>query len=85
MASIAVADRKATEREIREHAHAVRSLVATFGLANPRLRSDGTVVVHSDEPGYRAVLRLSAAASGVVGAYVHVITDDSIEAELAAL
>jgi len=39
-------------------------------------RADGTVVVHSDEPGYRAVTRLSSALSELVGTYVHVITDD---------
>ncbi len=34
------------------------------------------MVVHSEEAGYRSVTRLSAAASELVGAYVHVITDD---------
>ncbi|PZS17748.1 MAG: hypothetical protein DLM54_09180 [Acidimicrobiales bacterium] len=33
-----------------------------FGLKKPRLRSDGTLVVRSLEPGYRAVIRLSEAA-----------------------
>ncbi|MGH3848751.1 MAG: hypothetical protein ACRDRT_03440 [Pseudonocardiaceae bacterium] len=69
-------DRKATPEEVTSHAAAVRRLAASLGLGGPRLRSDGTVVVHSDEEGYRAVTRLSAAASELVGAYVHVITDD---------
>jgi len=76
MSQIAVSDRKATLAEIRPHAAAMRRLVLEFGLGRPRLRADGTVIVHSDEPGYRSVMRFSAAASDVVGAYVHVITDD---------
>lgn len=76
MSRVAVSDRKATVAEVRAHAAAIRRLTAEFRLRRPRLRGDGTVVVHSDEPGYRSVMRLSAAASDVVGAYVHVITDD---------
>ena len=45
---------------------------------------DGTVVVHSDEPGYRSILRLSAAATEVVGTYVHVISDDTVDASAIA-
>lgn len=59
MSSTGVADRKATEKEVRGRA--------------------------GDEPGYRSVLRLSTAASEIVGVYVHVITDDDVEAELAPL
>lgn len=71
-----VADRKATQKEVAEHRDAIRRLADGFGLTGPRLRSDGAVVVHSRESGYRNVLRLSAAASELVGRYVHVITDD---------
>lgn len=71
-----VVDRKATSAEVAAHADVVRQLVADLGLSDPRLRGDGTMVVHSEETGYRAVTRLSAAASESVGAYVHVITDD---------
>lgn len=85
MSSTAVADRKATEREVRGQAAAIRALVAQLGLGSPRLRPDGTVVVRSTEAGYRAVLRLSAAASDIVGVYVHVITDDNVEVELTPL
>ena len=45
-------------------------------LDKPRIRSDGTVIVHSHEASYRAVARLSAMASDVVERDVHVITDD---------
>ena len=69
-------DRKATSEEVMSHAAALRQLTAGLGLSDPRLRGDGTVIVHSDETGYRAVTRLSAAASELVGTYVHVITDD---------
>ena len=69
-------DRKATHDEVAAHAAAIRQLAVDLGLSDLRLRSDGTVVAHSDEAGYRSVTRLSAAASEFVGTYVHVITDD---------
>ena len=71
-----VADRKATQKEVAQHREAIRHLADGFGLTGARLRSDGAVVVHSPEGGYRNVFRLSAAASELVGRYVHVITDD---------
>lgn len=76
MSDIAVADRKATLAEVQEHAVDVRRLTDEAGLGSPRVRADGTVIVHSDESGYRAVNHLSVDLSAVVGAYVHVITDD---------
>lgn len=71
-----VADRQATQDEVLPHAVAIRDLVVTTGLSRARIRDDGTLVVHSNEPGYRAVTRLSARATGLVGQCVHVITDD---------
>jgi hypothetical protein len=71
-----VADRKASRDEVAPHGATIYRLATELGLAHLRLRRDGTVVVHSPEPGYLAVTRLSAAASELVGRYVHVITDD---------
>ncbi len=71
-----VVDRQATSDEVATHAAAIGRLAADLGLSGLRLRRDGTVIVHTEEVGYRAVTRLSAAASDLVGAYVHVITDD---------
>jgi hypothetical protein len=71
-----VADRRATAQEVRAQAAAIRRLAGEFGRGAPRVHDDSTVVVWSSEPGYRAANRLSAVASEVVGAYVHVITDD---------
>jgi len=72
----AVADRKATVEEVTAHAREIRRVAADMGLGAPRVRDDGTVVVHVTDPGYQAANRFSAAASEAVGAYVHVITDD---------
>lgn len=69
-------DRKASVEEVRKHADALRALAAELGVAPVGVREDGTVVVHADQPGYRQVLDVSARASELVGAYVHVITDD---------
>lgn len=76
MAEAVVADRKATLFEVRGHADVIRQEAGALGLGSPRAREDGTVVVHSTEPGYRAANLLSVTASRIVGAYVHVITDD---------
>ena len=76
MSDAVAADRKATRDEVLSHAAAIRALAADLDLTAPRLRDDGALVIHTTEPGYRTANRLSAAASQVVGTYVHVITDD---------
>jgi predicted RecB family endonuclease len=70
------ADRKAPAAEVRAHADQLRQLAEQVGVSNVRLLDEGTVVVHSDELGYREVVDLSRRISEVVGCYVHVITDD---------
>ncbi len=71
-----VTDRKASAAEVRAHADQLHRLAGEVGVSNVRLRDEGTVVVHSDELGYRQVVDLSRRISQVVGCYVHVITDD---------
>lgn len=77
MTNIATTDRKATAQQVRAHAATLRQLAEQSGLGVPRLRDDGTLVVHSSEPGYRSVLAFAALAAAHVGTYVHVITDDA--------
>jgi len=81
MANIATTNRKATADEVRAHAAALRQLAEHSALGRPRVRDDGTLVVHSSEPGYRAVLEFAAQAAAQVGTYVHVITDDAAAAQ----
>lgn len=76
MADALVTDRKAAEAEIRAHAEGLHRLATDLGLPAPQLRDDGTVVIHPTDVGYRTANRFSSAASKLVGAYVHVITDD---------
>ena len=76
MSDALAADRKATRPEVVAHAESLRNQAAQLGLAPLRIRDDGTLILHSDQPGYKTANRLSAIASQVVGAYVHVITDD---------
>ncbi len=76
MSDALAADRKATRLEVVAHAQSLRDQAAQLGLSPLRIRDDGTLVIHSDEPGYKTANRLSALASQVVGTYVHVITDD---------
>lgn len=75
--NVATTDRKATADEVRAHAAALLQLATHSGLGEPRVRDDGTLVVHTSEPGYRAVLDFAAQAAAQVGTYVHVITDDA--------
>jgi hypothetical protein len=77
MARTTTADRKASAAEVRAHADQVRRLATEVGVTDPRLRADGTVIVHSEQPGYRDVVRFSRRVSEAVGCYVHVITDDA--------
>lgn len=76
MARATTTDRKASAEEVRRHAEALRALAAALGVTPVGVRDDGTVVVHAGGPGYRQVLDVSARATALVGAYVHVITDD---------
>jgi hypothetical protein len=42
----------------------------------------GTVVVHTDDPGYGQLRRYAIAVAKVVGIWVNVITDDSRAAQV---
>lgn len=77
MGTMSATDRKATAEEVRAYRQAIRQFATRNRFTDPRLRDDGTIVVHSEDPGYRAVLELSGFASSIVGTYVHVITDDA--------
>ena len=76
MSKATTTDRRASAAEIHAHADEVRRLAVEVGIDNPRLGSNGAVVVHSTQPGYRQVVELSRRLSELVGCYVHVITDD---------
>ena len=76
MAKATTADRKASAAEVRAHTDQVRRLATEVGVTEPRLRAEGTVIVHSEQPGYRDVVTLSRRLSEVVGCHVHIITDD---------
>jgi hypothetical protein len=76
MNRVVAVDRKAEATEVRGHADELRALAVDADFQTLRLREDGTLVVHSDEPGYRSVNRFSTAATEIVGQYVNVITDD---------
>lgn len=76
MSKAGTTERKASAAEVRAHAEEVRRLADEGGVDNPRLKDDGTIVVHSAKPGYREVVELSRRLSELLGSYVHVITDD---------
>lgn len=84
VARVGIGDRRADFAEVEKHRHELRRAVDRSALSRPRLRSDGTIIVHSEEPGYREVLRFAAEAANLVGAYVHVITDDVPAAQVDA-
>ncbi|MGH9065956.1 MAG: hypothetical protein ACRD0J_00290, partial [Acidimicrobiales bacterium] len=60
----------------------LRRLAASESLTGARVDPAGTVIVHSEAPGYGPLRRFAAAASGVVGVWVNVITDDVPAAEV---
>jgi hypothetical protein len=77
-------DRRASWQEVAQRRSELRRRARACGLTDPRLRSDGAVIVHAPEPGYRAVGRFAAEAAEVVGTYVHVLTDDVPAADATA-
>lgn len=76
MSDVTSTDRRASAAEVQAHVEAVRRLAAEAGVTRPRLREDGTVVVHSPDPGFRQIVELSGRLSEDVGCYVRVIADD---------
>jgi len=84
MSYTTAADRVATRDEVLAQRDALRRLAGQHGLGAPRLSASGTVVIHSDDPGYRTVRVFATAASGLVGAWVNVITDDAAAAQVEA-
>lgn len=81
MAEMVTSDRRASWHEVAGRREELRTLADTCGLTRVRLGRDGTVIVHAPHPGYRAVGRFAAEAAGIVGTYVHVVTDDVPAAE----
>jgi hypothetical protein len=77
MQSTLASDRRATLDEVTAHRDELRRAVARHGLDAPRLRDDGTVIVHAPGPGYGAIARFASEAARLVGAYVHVVADDA--------
>ena len=84
MAQVGIGERRAALSEVEPHRAQLRRAALACGLAEPRLRDDGTIIVHSDEPGYRAVVRFATQAARFVGTYVHVITDNVPAAQVDA-
>ncbi len=79
---LATSDRCATREEVLGARDALRQLAERHGLARPRVDAIGTVVVHTDDPGYGQLRRYAAAAAKMVGVWVNVITDDSRAAQV---
>jgi hypothetical protein len=76
MSELMTADRRATADEVASKRGELQALAATHGVGPARLATDGVIIVHSDDAGYRKLARFAGEASRLVGAYVQVITDD---------
>lgn len=76
MAEVVTTDRRATKSEIEATRDRLRQLAHACGLDNARLRDDGAIVIHSQNPGYLRIGRYATEAAAIVGSYVHVVTDD---------
>jgi hypothetical protein len=55
MSHATAADQVATHDEVVAQRVMLRRLAREHGLAQPRVPATGTVIAHSDSPGYRAV------------------------------
>ncbi len=76
MANTTTTDRRASAEQVRASAQDIKRAAAEVGVSDVRLHDDGTLVVHSEDPGLREVLALVKRARQLVGVYVHVITDE---------
>ena len=76
MDSVVTSERTATRDEVLPFRRALRKLAAEHGLTEARIDTTGTVIVHSEQPGYGPLRRFATDASAQVGLWVNVITDD---------
>ncbi len=81
MSNLATGDRSATLEEVLAARRALRTLAFRHGLIEPRVDASGTVVVHSEPPGYGPLHRYAAEAARSLGVWVNVITDDAPAAQ----
>lgn len=82
MSNLAIGDRSATREEVLAARRSLRTLAARHGLTRPRVDGSGTVVVHSDDPGYGPLRRYATEAARSLGVWVNVITDDASAAQV---
>lgn len=82
MSNLATGDRSATLEEVLAARRVLRELATGHGLTRPRVDASGTVVVHSDAPGYGPLHRYATEAARSVGIWVNVITDDAPAAQV---
>lgn len=82
MSSTTISDRTATRDEVLKLREPLRGLAAAEQLTGARVDTTGTVIVHSEAPGYGPLRRFATAASARVGVWVNVITDDVPAAEV---
>jgi hypothetical protein len=69
---------RAPANQVRRARDQLRRTADELGLSNLRLAKDGTLVVHvDDDPSYRQVLKFVTEASRILGAELHVVTDDA--------
>jgi len=71
-----VSDRTATRAEVLQGRVQLRRLAAAERLSTARVDAAGTVIVHSEAPGYGPLRRFATAASKQIGVWVNVITHD---------
>lgn len=84
MANTATTDRTATRAEVLAVREQLRRLAAKQRLTELRVDVAGTVIVHSDAPGYGPLRLFAREASQLIGVWVNVITDDVPAAQVHA-
>lgn len=82
MSNLATGDRSATQAEVLSARSTLRQLTGRYGLSRPRVDVTGTVIVHSDDPGYAALMRYAEAAAKIIGVWVNIIIDDAPAAQV---
>lgn len=73
MSQVQEQDRVATRAEVDDRREALRPLLEMYGLASPRLRGDGAIVVTASS--YRGIAEAAVPAAELVGAHVRLVLD----------
>lgn len=77
MSDIGQVERTATRDEVIAEREGLHRILTAHGLTDPRVRADGSIIVHTDDGGYGPIIRATGEARELLGHHLKLVTDDT--------